>query len=217
MMDVQIVQLQQAMDFRTRKTRTFVLLALPNGKQVRLPVDEQAAAAIVEADIDVHGQAPVAEMDESSDVTPEVEDDVTDYGAPPEPTTVIEETPDLTVREFGGNGVPPPPKKQGTRKKQKTKAAAEQRAQQTAALAGPVVPPPPEEPKPQLPEGHVEPRSRKHYEQLVKEGKIQPNAFSKTVPKNEYGYPVIQPKEGTADPDAVVGQNNRDEDGVGSI
>ena len=132
---------------------------------------------------------------------------------------MIEETEHQVVSEFGGD-VAPQAKKTPAKKPGKKKKAAPLSTTEKAAMAlvkEQLVPPPAPEPKSQLPDGHVAPVSTQHYKRLIKDGKITPNAFSKHVPKDEYGYPIVQAREGTADPQAIVGQSNQDEDGVGSI
>lgn len=218
-MQVEIVQLQQEMDFQTRKTLTFVILKLPNGVRVRAAVDEGVASAIVSVDIEENGAPPVSvlETQQAIELPPdeqevEVEIETHDYDAPPAPV-VLEDTPQQTTREFGGDFQPdakPAPKKNGANGKGKKKQAA---PKPSAPPAEDPAPPP----APKLPEGHVVPQSTQHYKKLIKEGKISPNAFARTVPKDEYGYPVLQAKPGTADPQRVVGQQNQDEDGVGSV
>lgn len=213
-MNVEVVQLLQEMNFATRQMTTFIVLALPDGKRVRVAVDAAVAEAIIQADVNINGQAPAAVMPTSTvEEPPEDEEDEVppDYVAPP-PSTVISESETEVVRVFGEEPTPappPPPKKKKGRHRNNKKTVAEM----TEALTAPEPPPP----EPRVPPKFPEPRGTRHYQKLVKEGQLEPNAYARTVPKDDYGYPIVQAKEGTADPQAVVGTQNQDEDGVGSV
>lgn len=216
-MQATIVQLLQSMNFQTRKTVTYVVLELPNGQQVRAAVDDDTAAAIVSADVGANGAAPrVAGSEESlGEAAPEVEETAPDYDEPP--PEVVTETETETVRIFGGEATEAPPK--STPKKTKKAAKKVTLPVPPEPAEAPALPPPaptplPEEPrvKPKYPE----PLSTKSYEKMVKEGVLPENAYHRTVPAVDGGYPAVIPKAGTADPQDVVGHMNPDEDGVGS-
>jgi hypothetical protein len=226
-MQVEIFKLQQEMNLATRKSVTYAFMRLPNGANVRVPVDENVAAVILASDIAENGELEQEQesSDEQNDIVLEQEDVPQDYvpqeySAAPQ-TTVIEETETHRVREFGGDApqqveaLPPAPPAAKRVGKKKASKKVQEPAPAPSALPPPAPPPP--APKSHLPEGHIVPVNTQHYKKLVSEGKITPNAFARTVPKNEYGYPILQEKEGTVDPQRVVGQHNQDEDGIGSI
>jgi len=215
-MNVEVVQLLQEMNFATRQTTTFIVLGLPNGKRVRVPVDASTAEAIINADVDANGTAPAEVLVPSSVVEAPPEDDDAEDSVPedyvePPPSTIIEETETQVVRVFGEETeqTPSVPKKKGKRKNRNDK--------RTPAEVAEVLTAPEPPPEPRAVPKYPEPQGTRHYKELVKNGKLQPNAYAKHVPKDEYGYPIVRVKEGTADPQAVVGTQNQDEDGVGSV
>jgi hypothetical protein len=209
-MQATIVQLLQSMNFETRKTVTYVVLELPGAVRLQLPVDDEQAAAIIRADVGVNGAAPAAAPEDGPIEfgEPDLEEEENDdYNDPP--PVVVSETETETVRVFGGvpdqieeAPVPAPPKRP---KKPRKKAAPSEAAPP---------PPPPEEPR--VAPKYPEPLSTQAYKKMVKEGLLPENAYARTVPAVQGGYPAVQVKEGTADPQEVVGHFNQDEDGVGS-
>lgn len=208
-MEVRIVQLLQQMNFQTRKSTTFVVLELPDGSSVHAAVDDEAATAIIRADVEANGQAPVTTTaGEALALPPNAEPEPPDYQEPP--PVVVSETENEQVRVFGGElpaqAAPSEVKKGGGGKKKKAQAAP----------PPPPEPPPTPPPPPPVPRG-PEPRSKKAYEKMVKDGVLQENANFRTVPAVEGGYPAVVVRDGTADPESVTGRFNRDEDGVGSV
>jgi hypothetical protein len=231
MLDCQIVGLAQDMDFGENVSQTFVLLQLPDGRRVRACVNEETAQAVVELQVQARGvpravmraagAAPEpghAQQTAWPEGTEDAEYATTDF------TTA--ETPDGTVRVFGGQddtpaedtadyATPPgmdhiqpehedlpiiadPDPPQKSRSKDKSpKRTARVAAAQAADHARAV------------------PNGRPRNLFRTAEGKLI--APSKTVPRTEQGYPQVA--NGGVDVDELTGTRDRDqdEDGVGSI
>ena len=216
-MEVRIVQLLQQMSFQTRKTVTYVVLELPDGNKVHAAIDEEAASAIIRADVESNGTAPTSTTaGEALSLPPEATEEEVEPPSEPAPTAeVVSETETEQVRVFGGEsptqaGTPAARKKGGGGKKKKAQAAPPPSPEPPAPVPTPA-------PEPRVAPKYPEPLSTKSYKKMVADGVLPENAYFRTVPAVAGGYPAVMVTEGTADPDTVTGKFNRDEDGVGSV
>jgi hypothetical protein len=175
------------MIFEENVTVTFLLIRLPDGKQIRAAIDDAAAAAVVGLSVVQNGQPRSAVRPSSAESVPEyrpaaepepagfVEPPLRNVKAQPLPTAEDEPAPRIFGGQDGGDDADP----------------------------GYVSD---DEPVP------AQPAARSNM-QRTRGGKIV--VPSRTVPMSNFGYPVVQ-SNGVA-PESITSNSNTNDDGVGSI
>lgn len=189
MLDCTIVGISQEMDFEQNMTVTYLVVRLPDGHVIRSAVDEEAAAAVVELQVQANGAPKAANRPPRHQAAKRAE-------APPAPSeeSVEDELTDESgnsVHIFGG---------------QESSAPEELLDEET--------------PEPEMPETPAAARAvgedgvlaRRNVQRTSRGKLVVP---SKTVPKDDAGYPVIRGQG--VDPDTLTSGRNLDEDGVGSV
>jgi hypothetical protein len=221
MLDCQIVGLAQDMDFEENVSQTFLVVQLSNGERVRAAIDDATAQKVVELQVQARGvPRSVARVA----VVPPKSDDYDDYTPAPPGEFTTAETAEGTVRIFGGQDA----------------AEAEDTADYAEPPEGvwgaapdnidlPVIEDPDPEPARRAKDKSPKRTARQAQSRAVEDAHApkaaRTNLFrtaagkliapSRTIPKNEAGYPQVA--NNGVDPEEFTGAHNQDEDGVGSI
>lgn len=205
MIDCTITGIAQEMDFEQGVTLTYLLIRLPDGTNIRSPVDENSAAAVIKLQVEAKGAprpavlaqthlpspgAPVAVAPLPPEFTPSP---ATDDSGLPEPTGD-------DVHVFGGQDDAPPAIDLAA-----GSATTKEEAAALAEGSPTVLAEPAPDQQPQKP-------GRRNVQQLPNGKVVVP---SRTVRRNDAGYPM--PANAGVDTADIVGGRDQDEDGVGSV
>ena len=215
MIDCVITGISQEMDFEQGASMTYLTVRLPNGRLVRAAIDDETAAEVVGLQVKNKGMPrPVMRAPaplEQRQPEPEA-GAVDDYSEPPgggfTPAPAEEDPPGDTMHVFGGQDSPDAPRGPVPATREEVNVAnaeaamtgtePEDEGSPTIVVEGP----------PATPPGRV-----RSVVQRLPNGKII--VPSRTVPKTDRGYPIVA--NAGADPQAIVGGRDQDEDGVGSV
>ena len=185
MLDCTITCVRQDMDLERNVTTNFLVLRLPDGKLLRVAIDDAAAATVVALSIAQRGE-PTAAL-------PAMETEQEQDDRPPQPQQSL--PPPAQDENF--NDIYTPPEDAGVR----IFGGQDGGSEVSQDYAAPPAPAPP-----------AAPPARPNV-QILPNGKVI--VPSRTVPRNEFGYPIANPNG--VDVGRITTRNNQDEDGVGSV
>jgi hypothetical protein len=203
MIDCTITGIAQELDFEQNTTVTYLTLVLPNGSSLRVAVDDEAAATVMEQHVQVKGQpksavrVPPAVRKAASAPTPAPvpEDSVEPEEIAPAPAVVEDVVSEdgTPTHVFGGQDAP------------SDNSAMSEEEQLLLKEGSPTVVAAETAPA-------VKVTTRRNNKRVVNGKLVVP---SRTVPAAEKGYPVV-PNAGV-DASTFTGGRDPDEDGVGSV
>ena len=207
-----VTGMSQELDFETNTMVTYLVLRLADGVSFRATVDEETAAAVMAAQINVRGEPRVKNpaAAKSPLAPPPAYAPAADTEEDDEPEDAPEDTPELpvtgpvgdSVHHFGDDDDAPVTDADKAAMIAAVNRAAAEAAAATSTPATSVRGPAP-------PAGKLEKKK-----ETQREKRRRSEGTFRTVPKDDHGYPM--PIPGGVDPDSVTGDTDRDETGVGS-
>lgn len=195
MIDCRIVGVSQGMDFETNTASTALILELPTGARVQVVADDATVETVIRLQVEARG-VPQAARRMPAPPAPAAHH----APSPPPssshaPSDVLEEieTDDGPALVFGGAAeAPVDTSDYNTPPTTEAETADEEEEEEDE-------PPPP--PKQETP--------KQAKKRLRRNGSVP----SRTVPKDEHGYPIVS----GPDPNTLTTAGNQDEDGIGSV
>ena len=190
MIDCKIVGVNQGMDFETNTATMSLVLELPDGRRVQVAADQDVLQRVLELQIGAHG-VPVPTRKPAPKTASIASEPLVRANEP--------SAPEETTQEFGGNY---------TVEATDDYAAAPMPAAPETATAVEDEEEIEDEPPPAPPPKTETPKQAR---QRVRRNGYTP---SRTVPKDEHGYPVVPQ---ASDHEQLTSTFGQDEDGVGSV
>jgi hypothetical protein len=189
-----IAGISQDMSFEENVTTTFLHLRLPDGQQLRVAVDDAAAASVVALSVAQNGQPRT---------TPR-----SSLPAPPAPPVraPVKQEPELDVDD-----ALPQEWDSGTNGIAKAESIPFSEEDGPRIFGGQEEEAPTKYPRGQVQNG-PKPVPGSNVQRTASGKVVVP---AKTVPKSECGYPMVN--SGGRDPETLTSSDNKNEDGVGSV